>query len=138
MSLKSVIEIKDTSKRWYFASLAVLYTLLLLDSLSNHPFAKSSLGPSYLVLWILPTFIILLHLYFSRFLTWLVIVLVFSMIYLISSIDKMIDAWYWSQGVKWQTIDFWKVLLFNIVLYMVGLIILFLLRPKSKIIQKAS
>lgn len=133
MSLKSILDIRDTSKRWYFTIIIILYSLILIDSLLNHPFAKSSLGVSYIVLWLVPTYIILMHIYLSRLLTWIIIVVTFVVIYLIKSVDSIIDAWYWSQGIKWQPIDFYKVLIFNIVLLIFGLMILILLKPKVKV-----
>lgn len=133
-----MMSIRDTSKKWYFAVIIILYSLILIDSLLNHPFAKSSLGVSYLVLWLVPIYIILMHIYLSRLLTWMIIVVTFVVIYLIRSIDSLIDAWYWSQGVKWQPIDFYKALIFNVVLLVFSLMILFLLKPKSKSNSKAS
>ena len=79
-----------------------------------------------------------MHIYLSRLLTWMIIVVTFVVIYLIRSIDSLIDAWYWSHGVKWQPIDFYKALIFNVVLLVFSLMILFLLKPKSKSNSKAS
>ncbi len=137
-AIKLISNKRNSFNRLVFLLIAILYSFACVNSLLQYPFTKSSLGVSYVLLWCIPTILLLIHFFFNRLITWLILVILLSTMYIISSVGKLKEAWYWSQGIKWEPTDFWKALLINVALFVFGLGLLYLLRPKINKIQSAS
>ena len=132
-----LFERRQSSHRWIYLAIAIFYGIGMIPIMA-HPFTESSLYVPYIVLAIVPVFIMLVHFFISRLVTWWIVIILYIVIYCTISIQELTSAWYGGQGSNLEPSDFYSDFALTLCLFALGIWILYITRPRQIILKSAS